>query len=124
MASRAAEVSLDSGNLRHARCALRGEAGDYVIPSNPYGEISGSSRAWGEFSGPRTIWPVPYGEISEKARGVQIFGGPGGSNFGSPRPQLGRNSRSRRRLNFSGFHHFSMSPLPRVPKRMVRRSRL
>src|SRR5215472_5598084 len=44
-------LSLDSGNLRHARCALRGEAGDYVIPSNPYGEISGSSKAWGEFSG-------------------------------------------------------------------------
>ena len=36
----------------------------------------------------------------------------------------GRNSRTRRCLNFSGFHHFSMSPLPRVPKRMVRRSRL
>jgi len=44
-------LSRDSGHLRHARCALRGEAGDYVIPSNPYGEISGSSRAWGEFSG-------------------------------------------------------------------------
>ena len=43
-------LSLDSGNLRHARCALRGEAGDYVIPSNPYGELSGSSRAWREFS--------------------------------------------------------------------------
>src|SRR5215469_5679276 len=59
---------------------------------------------------PCTIWPVPYGEISEKARGVQIFGGPGGSNFGSPRPQLGRNSRTRRRLNFSGIHHFSTCP--------------
>src|SRR5215468_7920587 len=41
-------LSRDSGNLRHARCALRGEAGDYVIPSNPYGEISGSSKAGGK----------------------------------------------------------------------------
>src|SRR5262252_3414433 len=50
-------LSLDSGNLRHARCALRGEAGDYVIPSNPYGELSGSSRAWREFS----ELPPPHG---------------------------------------------------------------
>src|SRR5262249_46319319 len=55
-------------NLRHARCALRGEAGDYVIPSNPYGEISGSSRAWGEFSG----LPPRSGITAGRACGAEI----------------------------------------------------
>src|SRR5215831_8183869 len=65
-------LSRDSGNLRHARCALRGEAGDYVIPSNPYGELSGSSRAWREFSGGRRKLRVVSGcgRRGDRGRGI------------------------------------------------------